>query len=371
MFLCSRLMEKIKKMKITILINGVGGPTPRSIARSLHRYSNLDVRLIGTDVNPLAYGLYEDTLYDKTYVIPPAGHDKYWSTIEKIVADEKIKLAIVQPELEVLEWTTYKSLGNNWPCKVLLPDLAIVENLIDKSLMTELLKDTDLVPNSLDISPQNMDLELISEKLGYPFWIRSTSGSSGLGSLKVEDANSLKNWVTINPKVSKFIGSTFLPGRNLACKLLFNEGKLLRAASGERVNYIMSKVAPSGITGNTSFGRLLNEPKLVELSEKALRIVEKNAGKKLHGFFTADFKEDEKGKPFLTEINVRMVAFNMSFAAGGANFSEDIVNLLLNPDTFDQDYRMYEFEKDLIFLRDVDAEPILMKESDLKNNNFN
>lgn len=358
-------MVKINKMTITILINGVGGPTPRSIARSLHRYSNLKVRLIGTDVNPLAYGLYEKTLYDKTYVIPPAGDDKYWETIKKIVDDEKIDIAIVQPEMEVLEWTRYKSLGNNWPCKVLLPDHAIVENLIDKSLMTELLKDSDLVPNSLVIDPDNIDLEMIEEKLGYPFWIRSTSGSSGLGSLKVEDGNSLINWITINPNVSKFIGSTFLPGRNLACKLLFNNGKLLRAASGERVNYIMSKVAPSGITGNTSFGRLLNEPKLIKLSESALRIVEKNSGKKLHGFFTADFKESENGQPYLTEINVRMVAFNMLFAAGGANFSEDIVNLLINPETFDQNYKMYEFEDGLIFLRDVDAEPILMKESEL------
>ena len=352
-------------MAINILINGVGGPTPRSIARSLHRYSNLDVKLIGTDVNPLAYGLYEDSLYDKTFVIPPAGHPQYWKTLEKIVAEEKIDLAIVQPEMEVLEWTRYKSLGKEWPCKTLLPDLSIVENLLDKSLMTELLKETDLVPNSLDIDPNNFDLKLIEERLGYPFWIRSTSGSSGLGSLKVENADSLKNWITINPKVTQFIGSEFLSGRNLACKLLFHEGKLLRAASGERVYYIMSKVAPSGITGNTSFGRLLNEPKLVELSEKALRLVEKKTGKKLHGFFTADFKEDASGKPYITEINVRMVAFNMSFAAGGANFSEDIVNLLTAPDSFDMDYKMYEFEKDLIFLRDVDAEPILMKETDL------
>src|SRR5690554_4668468 len=118
-------------MAINILINGVGGPTPRSIARSLHRYSNLDVRLIGTDVNPLAYGLYEDSLYDKTYVIPPAGHEDYWATLEQIIAEEKIEIAIVQPEMEVHEWTRYKALGREWPCKVLLPDLSIVENLLD------------------------------------------------------------------------------------------------------------------------------------------------------------------------------------------------------------------------------------------------
>ncbi len=132
------------------------------------------------------------------------------------------------------------------------------------------------------------------------------------------------------------------------------------------MNYIMSKVAPSGITGNTSFGRLLNEPKLVELSEKALRTVAAHTQKPLHGFYTADFKEDAAGKPYITEINVRMVAFNLSFAQGGANFSEDIVNLLTNPDDFDMNYKMYEFEKDLIFLREVDVEPMLMKESDFK-----
>ncbi|PZW43764.1 carbamoyl-phosphate synthase large subunit [Mesonia algae] len=352
-------------MAITILINGVGGPTPRSIARSLHRYGKQEVRLIGTDINPLAYGLYETDLYHKTYVIPPAGDPDYWSALEKIVEEHDIDLALVQPELEVLEWSRHKSAGKEWPCKTLLPDHEIVKYLVDKSLMTAWLKETDLVPNSLDISPNELDFKTIEKKLGYPFWIRSTSGSSGLGSLKVEDQNSLKNWITINPEVDQFIGSTFLPGRNLACKLLFHEGKLLRAASGERVNYIMSKVAPSGITGNTSFGRLLNEPKLVERSERALRIIEEKSGKILHGFFTADFKEDNEGKAYLTEINVRMVAFNMLFAAGGANFSEDIVNLLTNISNFDMNYKMYEFEDDLIFLRDVDAEPILMKETDL------
>lgn len=352
-------------MTVKLLMNGVGGATPRSIARSLHRYSNLDICLIGTDVNPTAYGLYEDDLYHKTYVVPAADDPDYWPTLHHLVKKHHIDIAIVQPEQEVLAWAKYKSEGKEWPCPALLPDYSIVQKLIDKSLMTEVLKETDLVPKSLNIDPQNINYLEIEEKLGYPFWIRSTSGSSGLGSLKVVNADSLRNWITINPKVSKFIGSSFLPGRNLACKLLFNNGKLLRAASGERVNYIMSKVAPSGITGNTSFGRLLNEPKLVEAAEKALRIVEASTGKKLHGLFTADFKEDAKGKPYITEINIRMIAFNLSFAAGGANFSEDMVNLLINPDSFEETYTMYEFEENLIFLRDVDAEPILMKETDL------
>ncbi|NDI97572.1 hypothetical protein GWA97_00600 [Flavobacterium sp. LaA7.5] len=90
-----------------------------------------------------------------------------------------------------------------------------------------------------------------------------------------------------------------------------------------------------------------------------------HTGAAQHGFFTVDFKEDENGKPYITEVNVRHVAFTQCFAAGGANFAADTVRLLDEDDTFDYNYKMYEFEEDLIFLRDVDSLPILMKEKEL------
>ena len=46
---------------MNILISGVGGPTPRSIARSIKISKYADtVKMYGTDVNPIAYGLYEN-----------------------------------------------------------------------------------------------------------------------------------------------------------------------------------------------------------------------------------------------------------------------------------------------------------------------
>ena len=117
----------------------------------------------------------------------------------------------------------------------------------------------------------------------------------------------------------------------------------------------MAKVAPSGITGNTSYGRLLNEPALVNAAVQAMEMIFESTGSPKHGFFTADFKEDINGKPYITEINVRMVAFNYSFAKGGANFSEDIVGLINDDPGYDRKYKMYEFEPGTIFLRDVDG----------------
>jgi carbamoyl-phosphate synthase large subunit len=352
---------------LKILITGVGGPTPRSFAIALKKYSRFkDCEVIGTDINPLAYGLYQEELFDHSYVIPRADDAAYWSRIERIIEKHGIEYAVVLPEFEVLEWSRRKEKGD-LPCKVLLPDLKLAEMLVDKAKMTELLAPYDLVPKSATFSSDESDLSRVFEHLGNEFWVRGTSGTSGLGSLKVDSPESLKNWIQINPDVKEFIGSTYLPSRNLACKLLYFNGKLLRSACAERVNYIMAKVAPSGITGNTSFGRLLNEPKLTETAVKAMDLLFSNTKAKKHGFFTVDFKESADGKAYITEVNVRHVAFTQCFAAGGANFAEDTMRLLSGDKSFEHDYKYYEFEDGLIFLRDVDEKPIIMKEQDLKS----
>ena len=348
-----------------ILITGVGGPTPRSFAIALKKYSFYKrFELIGTDINPLAMGLYQNELFHKTYLVPSASSPDYWNAIESLIAENQIDMAIILPELEVMEWSRRKAIGT-LPCKALIPDYSMAELLVDKSKMTEILKDLDIVPPSVTFSRDTVKLHEVFDVLKGNFWVRSTSGTSGLGSLKVEDEASLRNWIQINPNVSQFIASKFLSGRNLACKMLYYNGKLLRTACAERVNYIMAKVAPSGITGNTSFGRLLNEPDLVKEAKRAMDHLFKHTGAEQHGFFTVDFKEDENGKPYITEINVRHVAFTQCFAAGGANFASDTVRLLNEDPEFDLGYKMYEFEKDLIFLRDVDSLPILMKEAEL------
>lgn len=348
-----------------LLINGIGGPTPRSIARALRWYSRYRrYELIGTDINPHARDLYDDSLYNKTYLVPPAGHPEYWPKLEQIIRNHGIEMALVQPELEVLAWAKRADEGE-LPCKALLPGYTLAQALTDKARMTEVLHDTGWVPPSVVIRPGDESDRSAIEQLGFPFWIRSTAGSSGLGSLKVENEAALRNWIHINPGVQQFIGSRYLPGRNLACKLLYDRGKLLRAACAERVEYIMAKVAPSGITGNTSFGRLLNEPELVDIATQAMDRLFAYANAPKHGFFTVDFKEDEDGRPFITEVNVRHVAFSVCFAAAGAPFAEDTVRLLDGDPTFDRNYRMYEFEPGLIFLRDVDAVPLVMKEDEL------
>jgi hypothetical protein len=124
-------------------------------------------------------------------------------------------------------------------------------------------------------------------------------------------------------------------------------------------------VSPSGITGNTSFGRLINDTKVFEIANEAMNKLFQATGAERHGFYTIDLKEDSSGKPMITEVNVRHVAFTQVLAMGGANLCEDTIRLLDGDDNFDQNFKLYQFEDGLIFLRDVDERPILMKESEL------
>ncbi len=348
-----------------ILVTGVGGPTPRSFTLSLKKFGTKfnNSTFIATDNNPLSIGLYQKDLFEKSYLIPGCTDENYWNNINQIIDENNIEYAIIQPELEVLEWSKYAQ-NNTLPCKVLLPDYQLACSLVDKAQLNEILLPLNLTPLSFEFDRNYQNLNEIFDKLGSEFWVRSSKGTSGLGSLKINNLESLKNWIHINNEVTTFLASKFLTGRNLACKLLYWNGKLVRSASAERVNYIMSKVAPSGITGNTSFGRFLNDKKIVSVAIKAMDYLFNNLNIKPHGFFTIDLKEDENGKPFITEINVRHVAFTQCLAAAGANFAEDTMRLLSNDESFDHNYKMYEFEKDLIFLRDVDSYPILMKETE-------
>jgi carbamoyl-phosphate synthase large subunit len=277
---------------MNILITGVGGPTPRSFVRAV-KLSESDYaksfRFVGVDCNPLAYGLYDGSLFDARYVVPRADDEEYWPAINDIVKDEEIHGAIILPEEEVLEWALNRSkLEQNVVTH--LPDYDLAMALVNKHRLHEYLDGSSLIPKYRKINPSSYDYKKLSEAMGEVFWIRSTEGSSGLGSLKIESESALKQWISINEGVQEFIATEFLPGRNMACKMLYFDGKLKRTACAERVNYIMAKVAPSGITGNTSFGRLINEPELVRLSEKALESISRELGTALNGIFTVDYK---------------------------------------------------------------------------------
>jgi carbamoyl-phosphate synthase large subunit len=236
--------------------------------------------------------------------------------------------------------------------------------MYDKMACNRILMGSGLVPRTISVESGN-SLGDVGAELGYPYWVRKAEGAGAIGALKITREEDLMNWLQMNPGMDGMIASEFLPGRNYACKVLYINGKLMRAACAERVAYLLAKAAPSGVSGMCARGRLINDAGLIALSDKAVCEVFSHHAAIPHGMFTVDFKEDIEGKPKLTEINIRHVSFTHAFSLGGANFAHDIFQYLTHGVLSPSEYVQYQFDSDLHFIRGVDSEIFVVSERDL------
>jgi hypothetical protein len=349
---------------MNVLITGIGGPTPRSIAKRM-RVTHPDIRIIGIDANPQALGFYMPGLVDHSLVAPRVTNPDYWSFIESLIDRENIDLAFVQPEKEVIAWGNYYNEQGKYPCPVLIPPVELALPLMNKSLMSDVLKDTEYIPKTLTIDHDDTKLEQIEKEIGYPCWIRANEGSGGLGSLKITSSKTLKPWLFVYADIPEFTVSEFLPGRHLANQMLYINGEYVKGASLECAEYVMASIAPSKITGNTSYGRFLNEENLLSYCDDVIRYMCEKLQVKPHGVFSFDLKEDHHGKPKVTEINIRHMAYTGIMAEVGFDLIGDTITLLTEgPENIIRDTN-FHYAKPYAFLRDVDIEPIILDDREL------
>jgi len=349
---------------MNILINGIGGPTPRSIALRL-RALYPTATLVGLDVNEKAIGFYLNGLVDYSYLVPRASEPTYWEALNRIVAKHGIDLAFVQPEAEVKAWGRHQHNHASLPCPALIPPLAFSEQLVNKARMSELLAGTPFIPKTVRITQEDPRMEELQEVIGFPCWIRASEGTGGYGSLKINRKEDLEAWLFIQNEIREFTVSEFLPGRHLANQMLYLDGKCVRNAGLECVEYVMANVAPSKVTGNTSYGRLIYDEKLLSFCEDCMDYISDKLQVKPHGVFSFDLKETAEGALKVTEVNVRHMAYTGIMARAGFDLVKDTVDYLQGRFDPGPANGRYRFKKDYIFLRDVDIEPMLMEQSDL------
>jgi carbamoylphosphate synthase large subunit len=354
----------------TILITGIGGPTPRSIAKTIRR-DNSDYHIIGVDSNPKALGFFMPALVDKHYIVPRATDVSYWPFINDLIVNEKIDLAFVQPEVEVIEWGNYFNIHGNFPCKVLIPPVELASVLMDKSKMAEILEGTEYIPKTIKISQSDPQFSSVENYIKYPCWIRAIQGSGGLGSLKIENNDNLKSWILINRDINEFTVSEYLPGRHLATQMLYYNGKYIKGASLECVEYVMANIAPSKVTGNTSFGRFINESRILTFCNNCVEYISKKLKIKAHGVLSFDLKEDSFKNLKVTEVNIRHMAYTGVMAQAGFNLINDTILILTADNKSNLIQKPYfRFEQPYIFLRDVDTEPVLLKSEEMFLNDY-
>ena len=348
----------------TILITGIGGLTPRSIAKVI-RQNHPDYHLIGIDSNPKAMGFFMENLIDEHYVCPRCKDKNYFPFLENLVSEHKIDYAFVQPESEIVAWGDYFEKNGRFPCPTFMGSKLLSVSLKDKSIMADLLEGTDYIPKTIKVSQDNPRYEDVENIIGFPCWIRATEGTGGLGSLKLEDISSYKSWLFINSRIPEFTVSEFLTGRHLANQMLYYNGEYVKGAALECAEYVMANTAPSHVTGNTAFGRFLNEDRINKFCDDCIKYLTAKLGVKAHGILSFDLKEDKDGNLKVTEVNIRHMAYTGVMSQVGFDLTEDTIRILEDGNC-DNVVRTpyFHYDKPYVFLRDVDVEPIVLDNLD-------
>ena len=351
----------------TILVTGIGGLTPRSIAATIKK-NHPNYKLIGIDINKKAIGFFMKGLLDEYYICPRCTSDEYFPWIDRLVRERNIDYAFVQPESEIVEWGDYYDKHGKYPCPVFMGCKKLSVSLKDKSIMAELLKDTEFIPKTIKVTQDNPRYKEVEEEIGFPCWIRATNGTGGLGSLKLEDISSYKSWLFINGNIPEFTVSEFLTGRHLANEMLYYNGEYVKGAALECAEYVMASTAPSHVTGNTAYGRFLNEDRINKFCDKCIKYLESKLDVKAHGILSFDLKEDSRGELKVTEVNIRHMAYTGVMAQAGFDLIEDTIRIMEDGNA-DGIMRApyYHYDKPYVFLRDVDIEPMLLESEEIFN----
>ena len=90
-----------------------------------------------------------------------------------------------------------------------------------------------------------------------------------------------------------------MPGRNIAFHSLWKDGELVTSMARERLEYIYSYLAPSGIMGTPAVQKTVLDKEVNKISTEAVLAVDSN----FNGIASVDLKENTEGVPCVTEIN--------------------------------------------------------------------
>ena len=300
-----------------ILIIGCGGSAGYNFVRSL-KMSEEEFVTIGTDINREHLELSN---CDIKYLVPKNTNKKYIDIINKIIAVEKIDFMHIQPDVEVAFWSKNRDRINT---KFELPTENAIELCHNKMEFNTLLSENKIpVPESYQFN-NKLDIKRAFEKLirnHEKIWVRAIRGAGSKASLPIKNLEHAEMWIDYwnknkNTTYSDFMLSEFLPGKEYAFQSIWKDGELITSQARERQEYVFGNLMPSGQSSSPAVAETVHNKLVNKIATDAIRLVDKNAT----GIFCVDLKENNKGIPSVTEINIgRFFTTNDFFSEAGCN----------------------------------------------------
>jgi len=351
--------------------NGVARVGPRLLVTDAGTgaTNNLVRSLRAGDNSVFVAGCQADQFYlkasaaDRNFLIPQPSHPGFGEAIRRIVETARIDLVLPNTDAAVRALSEARALI---PCRVFLPDRAVIELCQDKLELTRFLARRGIpVPRTVPVSALG-DLERLFRRFrrAPQLWCRIRMGSGSHGAAPVRSPAQARSWIRywhemrgVSP--TSFTLSEYLPGRDFACQSLWKDGRLVLVKTCERLSYFEGGSQPSGRSSIAGLARTVHEPRVVEVSTRAVRALDP----RVSGAFSVDLKEDARGEPCVTEINAGrfITLMNLFDLTGRHNMAETYVRIALaRPVAITN---VYDAAPDHYFVRNVDAEPVIFPAS--------
>lgn len=344
-----------------ILVTGAGGTPSFNFVRSL-RSAAEHLYIVGTDSN--IYHIHLAREVDKKYIVPKYDDKDFIDKLNEIIERESIEFVHVQPDVEVGRISEDREkLSVN--AKVFLPDKKTIRLCHNKYEFLRHMDKNNLPSAKNILITTGKDIKTAFQELGRKIWLRAIRGAGGRGSLPVENFEHARAWIDYWNGWGNFVAEEYLPGRNIAWQAIFKEGELITSLVWERIEYIISHVSPSGVTGTPSVARIIEDNHVDNIAMDAVNSITK----KPNGIFSIDFKENEERTPCVTEINPgRFFTPTYMYVEAGINLPEIYLKLAFN-EPISKLPKFNAFKQKIFWIRGIDIDPVSIKALDILKEN--
>jgi biotin carboxylase len=342
-------------MKI-ILVAGAGGSPAVNFTRSL-REAPEDFFIVGTDADK--YYLHRAET-DKRYLVTLPSDPNYLDILNNIIDKEKVEFIHAQNDVEVNFLSENR---HRLHAKTLLPDQKTIDICQDKFLSYQKWEKAGIKVAKTKRIRNKKDLEKAFKDFGGNMWIRAISGAGGRGSLPVHDMVTAVNWLNFqNGWDGSFTASELLEKDTVTWMSIWHKGQLVVAQGRKRLYWELGKISPSGVTGATGGGETVSDSKLDKIAEAAIMAIDKTP----EGLFGVDLTYDKNGIPNPTEINIgRFFTTHQFFTELGLNMPYIFVKLAYGEKLPPIKKKLNPAPNNMIWIRGMDFEPVLVKLSDI------
>ena len=335
-----------------LLLLRAGSGISNSLLRSLNS-GDPSVHVVGCHNDPF---VLKKSVANRNYVVPDSPRRERLRALCRIIKTERIDLVVPTSDQDV---RVISEVRDELPCHVFLPRSSVIECCQDKFKLTAFLRRHG-IPSPLTYAISSLaQIEELFRRISprSRLWCRIRKGSGSLAAIPVETPDHVRGWIRYWQEMrgvppGSFTLSEYLPGRDFCVQCLWMNGKLVLAKMAERLAYIESG-SPSGVSSMASLAKTAFEPGVLKVCSKAIRALDP----KVSGAFFIDLKENDNGKPCITEINAGRFASmtNLHDFTGRHNMTLTYVRLGMRKRVNIR--HPYDYAEDYYLVRSVDTLP--------------